>query len=193
MFYAHHQPDQQALVTVRGLHQTRGGSELFFDEVRVPVANLLGTENGGFAQLMQQLPQERLVIGVVAAATTEAALAETIDYVKQREAFGKPLIALQNTRFELAECANLARVGRVFVDSCIERHLRGELDAATASMAKWWLTEVQCQVIDRCLQLFGGYGYTREYPIGRRYADARVQKIYGGTNEIMKELIARTL
>jgi acyl-CoA dehydrogenase len=167
--------------------------ELFFDQVRVPAANLLGEEGSGFSYLMRQLPQERLIIAVAAATATEAAVAETVAYTKQRTAFGAPLIELQNTRFELAECATLAHAGRVFADSCVDRHLRGGLDAATAAMAKWWLTDVQCQVIDRCLQLFGGYGYMREYPIARMYADARAQRIYGGTNEIMKELIARSL
>ncbi|MFC8128265.1 acyl-CoA dehydrogenase family protein [Streptomyces sp. NPDC057302] len=168
-------------------------SELFFDDVRVPTANLLGAEGRGLSQLMRQLAQERLIIGVMAVTVAERAVAETVAHVKERRAFGEPLIKLQNTRFELAECATLARVGRVFADSCVERHLRGELDAATASMAKWYLTDVQCQVIDRCLQLFGGYGYMREYPIARMYADARAQKIYGGANEVMKELIARSL
>ncbi|MEV4892726.1 acyl-CoA dehydrogenase family protein [Nonomuraea sp. NPDC055795] len=168
-------------------------SELFFDEVRVPAANLLGVEGRGLGHLMQQLPQERLIIGVVAVTVAERALEETVAYVKERQAFGQSLMAMQNTRFELAECATLTRVGRVFADSCVELHLRGELDATTASMAKWWLTEVECQVVDRCLQLFGGYGYMREYPIARMYADARVQKIYGGANEVMKELIARSL
>ncbi|SEG86443.1 Acyl-CoA dehydrogenase, C-terminal domain [Thermomonospora echinospora] len=114
-------------------------------------------------------------------------------HTRRRTASGAPLIELQNTRFELAECATLAHAGRVFADSCVERHLRGELDAATAAMTKWWLTDVQCQVIDRCLQLFGGYGYMREYPIARMYADARAQRIYGGTNELMKEIITRSL
>ncbi|GAA5078892.1 acyl-CoA dehydrogenase [Thermocatellispora tengchongensis] len=173
---------------------TADTAELFFDEVRVPAGALLGGAEGqGFVQLMRQLPQERLIIGVIAVAAAEQALAHTVRYVKERRAFGEPLFAMQNTRFELAECATLAHAGRVFADSCVERHLRGELDAATASMAKWWLTEVQCQVIDRCLQLFGGYGYMREYPIARMYADARAQKIYGGANEVMKELIARSL
>ncbi|MGW0593422.1 acyl-CoA dehydrogenase family protein [Streptosporangium sp. NPDC002607] len=169
-------------------------AELFFDEIRVPSSALLGgVEGQGFVQLMRQLPQERLIIGIMAVTAAEEALAQTVAYVKQRHVFGEPLIAKQNTRFELAECATLVHTGRVFADSCVERHLRGELDPATASMAKWWLSDVQCQVIDRCLQLFGGYGYMREFPIARMYADARAQKIYGGTNEIMKELIARSL
>ncbi len=169
-------------------------AELFFDGVRVPVANLLGEAEGqGFAQLMQQLPQERLVLAVAAATAIEAALAETIKYTKQREAFGKPIFNFQNTKFTLAEAATTAKIGRVFIDDCIAKHLRGELDIPTASMAKWWLTEQQCQVADECLQLFGGYGYMAEYPISRMFTDSRIQKIYGGTNEIMKEIISRFL
>jgi acyl-CoA dehydrogenase len=169
-------------------------AELFFDDFRVPAANLLGGAEGlGFAQLMGQLPQERLVIGIGAVAAMERAVELTVAYVKERTAFGKPLIGHQNTRMVLAECATRARVSRVFLDDCITRHVRGELDVATAAMAKYWLTEGQCEVVDRCLQLFGGYGYTMEYPIAQMYADARAQKIYGGTNEIMKELIARAL
>jgi acyl-CoA dehydrogenase len=143
--------------------------------------------------MMQQLPQERLVIGVGAVAAMQRAVELTVAYAKERTAFGKPLIGHQNTRMVLAECATRTRVSRVFLDDCIRRHTRGELDVATAAMAKSWLTEGQCEVVDRCLQVFGGYGYTTEYPIARMYADARVQKIYGGTNEIMKELIARVL
>jgi acyl-CoA dehydrogenase len=168
-------------------------SELFFDGVRVPAANLLGTEGGGFRMLMTQLPQERLFIGLGGIVAAEVALHHTVRYTKDRQAFGAPLFDMQNTRFELAECATLARVGRTFFDDCVLRHARRELDAATASMAKYWLTDLQCQVIDRCLQLHGGYGYMREYPIARMYADARAQRIYGGANEVMKELIARSL
>jgi acyl-CoA dehydrogenase len=175
-----------------GLH-ANDTAELFFDEMRVPAANLLGAEGAGFYAMMGQLPQERLVIGVGAVAAMERAVELAVAYAKQRTAFGKPLIGHQNTRMVLAECATRARVSRVFVDDCIEKHVRGELDVATAAMAKSWLTEGQCEVVDRCLQIFGGYGYTMEYPIARMYADARVQKIYGGTNEIMKELIARAL
>jgi acyl-CoA dehydrogenase len=174
-------------------HQAADTAEMFFDDVRVPVENLLGGEGEGFVQLMRQLPQERLIIGVVAAAGIQRAIELTTAYTKEREAFGGPLFDLQNTRFELAECATLARVGRVFVDDCIERHVRGELDNATASMAKYWLSDVLCQVVDRCLQLHGGYGYMREYPIARMYEDARVLRIFGGANEVMKELIARSL
>lgn len=169
-------------------------SELWFEDVRVPSGNVLGGQEGlGFGQLMTQLAQERLIIGVTAAATTEVAVAKTVAYTKSRNVFGKMVFDFQNTKFVLAECQTVAQVGRVFVDSCIERHLRGELDITTAAMAKWWLTEQQCQVIDRCVQLFGGYGYMREYEIARMYEDARIQKIYGGTNEIMKELISRSL
>jgi acyl-CoA dehydrogenase len=169
-------------------------SELFFENVRVPVENILGgTEGKGFGQLMSQLAQERLTIGVHAVVAMEVAVAETIAYTKSRNAFDKTIFDFQNTQFALAECQTQAHVARVFLDSCIERHLRGELHATTAAMAKWWLTEQQCQVIDRCVQLFGGYGYMREYPIARMYEDARVQKIYGGANEIMKHIIARSL
>jgi len=168
-------------------------AELFFDEVRVPVSHRLGEEGAGFGYLMKQLAHERLVVAVCAAAATEAAVALTVKYTKERKAFGAPLFDMQNTRFELAECATLAQVSRVFVDNCVDRHLRGELDGATASMAKAYTTEVQGQVVDRCVQLFGGYGYILEYPIARMYADARVQRIYAGANEVMKELIARSL
>jgi acyl-CoA dehydrogenase len=142
---------------------------------------------------MNQLPQERLLIATNAVGRIERALGETLDYVKTRKAFGKALIEFQNTQFELAECKTEASIARVFFDHCVERHLRGELDTATASMAKYWLTDLQCRIIDRCLQLFGGYGYMNEYPIARMYRDARVERIYGGTNEIMKLRIARTL
>ena len=168
-------------------------AELFFDEVSVPVEHRLGAEGAGFGMLTDQLRQERLLVGVTAVAAMERALAETLAYVKTRRAFGRALFDLQHVRFELAECATLVHAGRVFVDTAITRHLRGELDPATASMAKWWLSDLQNEVVDRCLQLFGGYGYMREYLISRLYADARAQKIYGGANEIMKELIARSL
>jgi acyl-CoA dehydrogenase len=169
-------------------------SELFFDDTRVPADALLGAEEGqGFAQLMQQLPQERLLIAIYAAARIERALAETLAYVKDRKVFGQPVIDFQNSRFVLAECKTEATIAKVFVDHCIERHLQGQLDTATASMAKYWVTDLQCKIIDRCLQLHGGYGYMNEYPISRMYRDARVERIYGGTNEIMKVLIARTL
>ena len=168
--------------------------EVYFDNVRVPAANLLGgVEGQGFRQLMSQLPYERLLLAVPAAAAIDLALATTVAYVRERPAFGQRVADFQNTRFKLAECATLAHVVRGFVNECIQRLLDGTLDDEAAYMAKWWCTEQQCKVIDECLQLFGGYGYMVEYPIARLYADARVQKIYGGTNEIMKDLIARKL
>jgi acyl-CoA dehydrogenase len=142
---------------------------------------------------MQQLPRERLIIATGAVAMMERALAHTIDYVKQRKAFGQALMEFQNTRFKLAECRTEAHIARVFVDDCIQRLQAGTLDAATAAMAKWWTTQKQCEIVDECLQLHGGYGYMLEYPIAQLYADSRVQKIYGGANEIMKELISREL
>ena len=169
-------------------------SELFFEDVTLPPENLLGPEEGqGFAQLMTDLPRERLIVAVHAQAMIERALALTIDYVKERKAFGKPIIDFQNTQFVLAECKSEATIARVFQDHCIERYLNGQLDTVTASMAKYWVTDVQGKIIDRCLQLFGGYGYMDEYPISRLYRDARVMRIYAGTNEIMKLLIARSL
>jgi long-chain-acyl-CoA dehydrogenase len=169
-------------------------SELFFEDVKLPPENLLGSEEGqGFAQLMTDLPRERLIVAVHAQAMIERALKLTIDYVKERKAFGKPIIEFQNTQFVLAECKSEATIGRIFQDHCIERYLNGQLDTVTASMAKYWITDVQGKIIDRCLQLFGGYGYMDEYPISRLYRDARVMRIYAGTNEIMKLLIARSL
>jgi acyl-CoA dehydrogenase len=169
-------------------------SELFFEDVSLPADNLLGTEEGqGFAQLMQELPQERLIVALHAAAMMERAVALTVDYVKQREAFGRKIVEFQNTQFELAECKTEATVAKVFIDHCIERHVAGQLDTVTASMAKAWATDLLGKVVDRCLQLFGGYGYMDEYPISRLYRDARVMRIYAGTNEIMKLLIARSL
>ncbi len=168
--------------------------ELSFVDMRVPVANLLGEQEGqGFGQLMQQLPQERLSIAVFAAATAEHAVDLAVAYAKERTAFGQELLAFQNTRFVLAECRTEALALRTFIDHCIVQHVDGGLDAATASMAKYLATDKQCEIVDRCLQIFGGYGYMTEYPIARIYTFARVQKIYGGTNEIMKELIARSL
>lgn len=168
--------------------------ELSFTDMRVPVANLLGEQEGqGFYQLMTQLPQERLVIAVGAVGSAELAYELALAYSKERTAFGKPIGSFQNTRFTLAEVGTDVLAARTFLDYCVGLHLDGRLDAATASRAKYWTTDVQCDVIDRCLQLFGGYGYMMEYPIARLYAGARVQKIYGGTNEIMKELISRTL
>lgn len=168
--------------------------ELFFADMKLPVANLLGSAEGlGFAQLMNQLPQERLAIAVSAVAAAEQAVELAIAYAKERTAFGETLLSFQNTRFVLAECRTEALALRTFIDHCIALHLEGKLDAATASMAKYLSTDKQCEIIDRCLQVFGGYGFMLEYPIARMYAAARVQKIYGGTNEIMKELIARSL
>jgi acyl-CoA dehydrogenase len=168
--------------------------ELFFDNVRVPVSNLLGDEEGrGFAQLMQQLPRERLLISVGCAATMQRAVDETLSYAQQRQLFGEPLMALQNTRFKLAECQTQATIARSFVDDCIARLQRGELDVPTAAMAKCWISDALCRVVDECLQLHGGYGYMNEYPIARMYADARVSRIYGGANEVMKEIVARAM
>ncbi|HSZ51526.1 MAG TPA: acyl-CoA dehydrogenase family protein [Caulobacteraceae bacterium] len=182
----------------RNLHklgqEAQDTSELFFDEARVPAENLLGGDEGqGFFQLMNQLPQERLNIAVQGMGAIERALALTIDHVKQREAFGKRLIDFQNTQFKLAECKTEATVAKVFVYWLIEQHLQGKLDAAKASMAKYWVSDLENKIIDECLQLFGGWGYMDEYPISRMYRDSRVQRIYGGANEIMKVLIARTL
>lgn len=168
-------------------------AELSFDDVRIPVANRLGAENAGFGLLMSQLGHERLTIAVCGLAVLEAAVAETVAYTKARHAFGGPLFEMQSVRLELAECATTARVTRAFVDDCVARHLAGGLDGATASMAKTWVTDQQCQVVDRCLQLFGGYGYMLEYAIARMYTDSRVQRIYGGANEVLKELVARSL
>jgi acyl-CoA dehydrogenase len=169
-------------------------SELFFEDVKLPAENLLGRDEGqGFAQLMTDLPRERLIVAVHAQAMIERALALTLDYVKQRQAFGKQIIDFQNTQFVLAECKSEATIARVFHDHCIERYLGGTLDTVTASMAKYWLTDLQGKIIDRCLQFFGGYGYMEEFPISRMYRDARVSRIYAGTNEIMKLLIARSL
>ena len=168
--------------------------ELFFDGLRVPRSHLLGPEEGqGFRQLMEQLPQERLIIAVGGIATLQRAVEETLAYVKQRQVFGQPLMAMQNTRFVLAECQTLATIARSFVDECIGRALRGELDNATSAMAKWWVSDTVGKVVDACLQLFGGYGYMNDYPIARLYADQRVGRIYGGSNEVMKELIARAM
>lgn len=168
--------------------------ELFFSDVRVPAENLLGgVEGQGFFQLMEQLPRERLIVGIAGVAMAEAAVRETIDHARLRRAFGGPLLDLQNTRFVLAECKTEVLAGKTFMDHCVQRAIDGTLDAATASMAKLWGTERQGRIVDSCLQLFGGYGYIMEYPISQMYAAARVQRIYGGANEIMKELIARTL
>ncbi len=176
-----------------GLHAA-DTSELFFDNVEIPPENILGgVEGRGFYQMMQQLPQERLIIACGAVGAMEGAVERTVDYCKERQAFGGPLTQFQNTRFKLAECVTRTRVARAFVDDCITEHLRGELTVEKAAMAKYWTTDTQCEVIDDCVQLHGGYGYMQEYAVAEMWADARVQRIYGGTNEIMKELIARTL
>jgi len=176
-----------------GLHASDTG-ELFFEEAVVPPENLLGGEEGlGFIQLMQQLPQERLILAVASVAAMESAIATTIDYVKQRKAFGKPLIEFQNTAFKLAERKTEATIARVFVDHCIGRLIAGDLDTVTASMAKYWCSDKQFETADECLQLHGGYGYMVEYSVSRAFVDARIQRIYGGASEIMKEVIARSL
>lgn len=175
-----------------GLHAS-DTSELFFDNVTVPPENLLGDEEGqGFVQLMQQLPQERLSLAIGAVASMERAVKITAEYAKERKAFGKSLLEFQNTAFKLAERKTEAMIARVFVDWCVERLVAGDLDI-TASMAKWWCSQKQVETADECLQLHGGYGYMEEYPIARMFVDSRIQKIYGGTNEIMKLLISRSL
>jgi len=168
-------------------------SELFFDNVKVPKANLLGDVNRGFIYLMQELPWERLQIAISGIAAAQAAIDWTMDYTKERKAFGTSVASFQTTRFKLAELQTEVQVARVFVDRCTELLLEGKLDTATASMAKYWCSDLQCKVIDECVQLHGGYGFMWEYPIARAWADARVQRIYGGTNEIMKEVIARSI
>ena len=182
----------------RNLHkigmEANDTSELFFNDVKVPAENIIGGGEGmGFVQLMQQLPQERLNIAVQGVAAAGRGLAETLAYVKERKAFGKRVIDFQNTQFKLAEVKTKLTVAKVFVNHCIGLHLKGQLDAATASMAKYWVSDIQGETIDEMLQLHGGYGYMNEYPIAQLYKDARVPRIYGGTNEIMKLLIARTL
>lgn len=169
-------------------------AELFFDGLRVPASNLLGDAEGqGFYQMMQMLAQERLVTAIMAVVMMERAVELTVEYTKGRAAFGKPLFAMQNTKFELAECATIAKVSRTFLDDCLVKHLRGELDIPTAAMSKYWLTDQLGIVVDRCLQLFGGYGYMTEYPISQLYTGARVLRILAGSNEVMKDLIARSL
>ena len=176
-----------------GLHAS-DTSELFFDDVEIPPENILGGAEGqGFYQMMQQLPQERLIIACGAVGAIEGAVERTITYCKEREAFGGPLTQFQNTRFKLAECKTKAAVARAFLDECMAEHLRGELSVEKAAMAKYWITDTQGDVLDECVQLHGGYGFMQEYAIAEMWADARVQRIYGGTNEIMKELIARSL
>jgi alkylation response protein AidB-like acyl-CoA dehydrogenase len=168
-------------------------AELFFDEVRVPAENLLGVENRGFYHLMENLPQERLSIAVNAVASAETVLAQTRDYVTGRTAFGKPVSSFQNTRFVLAELQTETTIARTFVDECIRQLATGDLTAVDAAMAKYWCSELQNKVADRCLQLHGGYGYMDEYPVSKAWRDSRVQSIYGGTNEIMKEIIGRSM
>ena len=176
-----------------GLHAA-DTSELFFDSIEIPPENILGGKEGrGFYQMMEQLPQERLAIACGAVGAMEGAVERTIAYCKEREAFGGPLTQFQNTRFKLAECKTKTAVARAFLDQCIEEHMRGELTSEKASMAKYWLTDTQGEVLDECVQLHGGYGFMQEYAVAEMWADARVQRIYGGTNEIMKELIARSL
>jgi acyl-CoA dehydrogenase len=169
-------------------------AELFFESMQVPVDNLLGGEEGkGLHQLMHDLPYERTVIAVCAVAAMEGGIDETLKYVRERKAFGQPVWSYQNTRFKLAELASIARIARVFSDRCVVDLVAGKLDTETASMAKWWCSDMQQQVLDECVQLHGGYGYMNEYLVCRLFADSRVQRIYGGTNEIMKEVIARGL
>jgi alkylation response protein AidB-like acyl-CoA dehydrogenase len=168
-------------------------AELFFSDVRVPAENLLGEEGSGFVSLMRNLPQERLAIAVNSAASIRRILDLTLDYCRERTAFGRPIGRFQANAFTLAELSTEADVARVYVDRCIEAHLAGELTAVDAAKAKWWTTELQKRTVDSCLQLFGGYGYMSEYPISRAYLDSRVQTIYGGTTEVMKEIIARDL
>ena len=169
-------------------------SELFFDNIEIAPDNILGGEEGqGFYQMMKQLPQERLIIGCGAVGAMEGAIERTITYCKEREAFGGPILQFQNTKFKLAECKTKTMVARAFLDNCIEEHLRGELTVEKAAMCKYWLTDTQGEVLDDCLQLHGGYGFMQEFAIAEMWTDARVQRIYGGTNEIMKELIARNL
>jgi acyl-CoA dehydrogenase len=176
-----------------GMHET-DTCEIFFENVRVPAANLLGGAEGrGLAQMLERLPYERLTVAAAAVAAAEQAVALTTRHVKERTAFGKPLLDLQNTRFMLAECRTEAQVCRVFLDHCIERFLAGTLDDTTVAMAKYWLTEREFQIVDKCVQMHGGYGYMTEYPIARMWADTRVLRIYAGANEVMKELIACSL
>ncbi len=167
--------------------------QLYFDNVRVPQSNLLGVEGAGFMYLMQELPQERLLVAIIAIATAEEAFNRTVQYVQEREAFGRPIAKFQNTRFKLAEMLSEIQMGRIFIDKCIELHLKQELDVPTAAMAKYTMTELQCKVVDECVQLHGGYGYMWEFWIARAYADSRAQRIYAGTNEIMKEIISRSI
>lgn len=175
-----------------GLH-AQDTAELFFTDVLVPVENRLGDEGAGFSMLVHNLPQERLAIGIAGVAAAQAALDWTVAYTKERKAFGQPLLSFQNTKFKLAEVATEVEIGQTFIDKCITDLNDGTLSAETAAMAKWWCTELQKRVVDTCLQLHGGYGYMMEYPIAKAYLDARVTTIYGGTTEIMKEIIGKNL
>ena len=175
-----------------GMH-SQDTAELFFDDVLVPHENLLGEQGAGFSYLMSNLAQERLSIAVGAVASAQAALDWTLDYVKERHAFGSSIAAFQNTRFVLAEIATEVQIATTFLDQAVLAHNAGKLTAETAAMAKWWCSELQGRAVDRCVQLFGGYGYMLEYPIAQAYADARVTRVYGGTTEIMKEIIGRSL
>jgi acyl-CoA dehydrogenase len=176
-----------------GMH-AQDTCELFFDDVPIPAANLLGPAEGrGFFQVMEKMGYERLAIGVAAVATAEQAVVETTKHVKERRLFGKPLIEFQNTRFKLAECKTEAHIARVFLDDCIERFIAGPVDDATTAMAKYWLTDCECRIVDECVQLHGGYGYLVEYPVARMWTDSRVHRIYAGANELLKELIAWSL
>ncbi len=181
----------------RNLHKVgmkaQDTSELFFNDVKVPKANLIGAEGMGFIYLMQELPQERLGIAVNGVAMMEGALALTLDYVRERKAFGKRIADFQNTQYKLAELHTKIEVARTYVDRCIDLHVQKKLDVPTAAAAKYWVSDLQFEVLDACVQLFGGYGYMWEYPVARMWADCRVQRIYGGTNEIMKGIVARTL
>ncbi len=189
------EPDRPGFARGRNLEKAgmdaQDTSELFLDGVRLPPDALLGEEGQGFRYLMTELPQERLLVAITAVAAAEEAVRLAVEYVEQRQVFGKPVSALQNTRFRLAECRTETAVSRAFLEQCIAKHLKGELGTEEASMAKWWCTEMQFRVTDACLQMFGGYGYMKEYPISRLWADARVQRIYGGTTEVMKEIVAR--
>jgi acyl-CoA dehydrogenase len=175
-----------------GLH-AQDTAELFFEDVRVPAANVLGKEGHGFYHLMTNLPEERMSIAVSAVAASRSILDETIEYAKNRTAFGKPIGSFQNSRFLLAELDTEVDIAQVYVDRCLAALVAGELDATQAAKAKWWTTELQLKVVDRCLQLHGGYGFMMEYPVARAYADARIQTIFGGTTEIMKEIVGRAL
>jgi alkylation response protein AidB-like acyl-CoA dehydrogenase len=191
----HHQQRQSLMPVGRGAHShhEQVTSELSFTDMPVPAENLLGTEGQGFYQLVHNLPQERLSLAVAAVAAAEGVLAETLDYVRERQAFGLPIAGFQNTQFVLAKLATEIDVARTYLDACIAEHLSGGLTPAQAARLKWWTTELQVRTADRCLQLHGGYGYMREYPVSRAFVDARIQTIYGGTTEIMKTIIAKDL